>query len=83
MLADDGSRLGMAAPAGVLTVLCWFLLLLVAGPWGRASCGVIIAQYPGPADSPLQFSHLAVDKKTGYLYAAAKNRLLQLDPDLR
>lgn len=66
--------------SGVVAGL-WFLLL--AGLWGRAAGGVLLAQYPGPADTPMHFSHLAVDRKTGRLFAAATNRLLQLDPNLR
>ena len=58
-------------------------LLLLAGLWGRVSGGVILAQYPGPANPPLHLSHLAIDHSTGRLFAAATNRLLQFDADLK
>lgn len=58
-------------------------LLLLAGLWGRASAGILLAQYPGPADPPMQLAHLAIDHKTRRVYVAGTNRLLQLDPDLR
>lgn len=71
---------GAVVRAGVVASL-W--LLLLAGLWDRASGGMLLAQYPGPADTPLQFSHLAVDRSSGRLFAAATNRLLQLNPNLR
>ncbi|KRT80367.1 hypothetical protein AMK59_8587 [Oryctes borbonicus] len=76
-----------AAQSGAVVVnavaVASFWLLLLAGLWEGVSGGVLLAQYPGPADLPLRFSHLAVYRPTGRLFAAATNHLLQLDPDLR
>ncbi|KAJ8983308.1 hypothetical protein NQ317_010846 [Molorchus minor] len=58
-------------------------LLLLAGLWGRATAGILLAQYPGPADPPMRFSHMAVDQKTRRIFVGAVNHILQLDPDLR
>lgn len=58
-------------------------LFILAGLWSCADGGVLLAQYPGPADAPLRFSHMAVDLETGNLYVAATNMLLQLDSNLR
>lgn len=81
MLVEDTRRgATVSGRAGAVAGL-WFLLL--AGLWGRASGGVLLAQYPGPSDEPLRFAHLAVDRKTGRLFAAATNHLLQLDFNLR
>lgn len=63
-------------------VACLWLLLL-AGLWDHVWGGVLLAQYPGPADPPLKFSHLAIDRDTEYLYAAATNKLIQLDKNLK
>lgn len=63
--------------------LAGLLLLLLAGLWSRATGGMLVAQFPAPKDPPLHFSHLAIDRQTGQLYAAATNHLLQLDGDLR
>lgn len=74
-----------AARAGVVAefrALAGLWLLLLAGLWGRAFGGILLAQFPGPTNPPMHFSHLAVDHQTGRLFAAATNRLLQLDPDL-
>ncbi|XP_018334683.1 plexin-B-like, partial [Agrilus planipennis] len=57
------------------------LLLLVALSSG-ADGGVVVAQFPPSGEPQLKFSHLAIDHETGNLFAAATNRLLQLDPDL-
>lgn len=57
-------------------------LLLLAGLWGRAFGGMLLAQYPGPADPPIHFSHLAIDHQTKKIFAAGTNRLIQLDADL-
>lgn len=77
-----GVRAGAAVGTEASTVAGVWLLLL-AGLWGRASGGVLLAQYPGPADPPVRFSHLAVDQKTDQVFAAGTNRLLQLDADLK
>lgn len=58
-------------------------LLLAAGLWGRVFGGVLLAQYPGPADPPLRFSHLVIDSKTKRIYAAGVNHLLQFDENLK
>lgn len=58
-------------------------LLLLAGLWGRASAGVLLAQYPGPHDPPARFWHMAIDKKSQRVFVGATNRLMQLDPNLR
>ncbi|KAF2885610.1 hypothetical protein ILUMI_20552 [Ignelater luminosus] len=74
-----------AARTGAVAVsraLAGLWLLLLAGLWGRAFGGLLLAQFPSPADPPMRFSHLAVDHQTGRLFAAATNRLLQLDSDL-
>lgn len=57
-------------------------LLLLAGLWGRASAGILLAHYPGPADPPMRFSHMAVDQKTKRVFVGGTNHILQLDPDL-
>lgn len=71
-----GSRDAVGTVAGL-----W--LLLLAGLWGRASAGVLLAQYPGPAEPQLRFSHLQVDARTGRVFAGATNRLIQLSADLK
>lgn len=73
-------HIGAVAKTGVVA---GFWLLLLAGLWDSVYGGVILAQYPGPAGQPLQFSHMAIDHSTGRLYAAATNKLLQLDGNLR
>ncbi|RZC36560.1 plexin-B [Asbolus verrucosus] len=76
-----GVRAGAAVGSGA-SIVAGLWLLLLAGLWGRASGGMLLAQYPGPADPPMRFSHLAVDHKTKKIFAAGTNRLLQLDADL-
>ncbi|XP_017776948.1 PREDICTED: plexin-B [Nicrophorus vespilloides] len=66
--------------AVVAVALFWFIVLV--GSWGPVNGGILLAQYPGPASDPLHFSHLVVDQMTGKIYAAATNRLLQLDANL-
>ncbi|XP_044257639.1 plexin-B isoform X2 [Tribolium madens] len=73
---------GSAVDKGAKIVAGLWLLLL-AGLWGRVSGGVLLAQYPGPADPPMHFSHLAIDHQTKKIFAAGTNRLLQLDADLK
>ncbi|XP_066996957.2 plexin-B isoform X2 [Anabrus simplex] len=45
----------------------------------------IVAQYPTAQaqNTSMRFTHLAVDRRTGRVYAGAVNRLLQLDANLR
>lgn len=77
----------------------FFLAALLLSLWPSCSrAGVLLAQYPlaAPSTVPhnatlataedgthLRFSHLAVDRATGRIFAAATNRLLQLDANLR
>lgn len=75
------ARGGVVAVKTIAVASFW--LLLLAGLWGDVSGGVLLAQYPGPADLPVRFSHLTIDRPTGRIFAAATNHLLQLDPDLR
>lgn len=72
-----------AERALLVEIVASLWLVILAGLWGHVSGGVLLAQYPSPADPPLRFSHLALDSKTGHLFAAAKNNLIQLDPNLK
>nr|XP_023013437.1 plexin-B [Leptinotarsa decemlineata]XP_023013439.1 plexin-B [Leptinotarsa decemlineata]XP_023013440.1 plexin-B [Leptinotarsa decemlineata] len=58
-------------------------LLLLAGLWGRASAGILLAQYPGPDEPPMRFWHMVIDHKTQRVFVGGTNRLLQLDSNLR
>lgn len=62
--------------AGIVAAL-W--LLLLAGLWSSAFGGMLLAQYPGPADPPMRFAHLALDRQKERIYAAGTNRLIKLD----
>lgn len=62
-----------------IVALNWILL---AGLASCVSAGVLVAQFPSPADNSFKFSHLAIDQKTERIFVAGTNRLLQLDPNL-
>ncbi|XP_022914955.1 plexin-B isoform X2 [Onthophagus taurus] len=80
MVLNRGERRSSSALAGVVA-RAW-LLVVAAGLWGLASAGDLLAQYPGPDDEPLRFSHLALDRRNNRLFAAATNRLLQFSANL-
>lgn len=61
---------------GITVAGIW--LLLLAGLWGRATAGVLLAQYPGPTDPQQRFSHMAIDRKTQRVFVGGINRILQV-----
>lgn len=78
MAGKEYGSFGFSCGSWLLPFLVTLLLLLA----DDSKAGVVLARYPSPDSEHLRFTHLAVDHATGKVYAAATNRLLQLNGNL-
>ncbi|XP_045482942.1 plexin-B isoform X2 [Harmonia axyridis] len=56
--------------------------LFLAGLCVYATGGETLVQFPGPATTSYRFSHLVIDHKTEKVFAAATNKIFQLNSNL-